>query len=194
MHCNKKDFLLIFIYIVFGVLTRTVWHIAPNVEFVTAFAIAGAYFIRKSYSAAIPLGIMVISDFLIGNTAIYLFTWSAFGIAWILGKILASERIKEAFDRVHRILKLGIMSEMGGVIFTLFFYLWTNFGVVVVSNLYPKTLEGLLLSYKMGLPFLVPQLLGNALIVPAIFIFTELTYNGKLRIFLWVRQKIWVRR
>lgn len=177
-----KDLLLIIAYILFGVLTRTVWHIAPNVEFVTALSIAGAYFIRKKYSLAIPMGIMVISDFIIGNTVIYLFTWSAFGLAWVIGQVMASRKVQGLFKRFPRLLQLGVVSELGGIVFTLFFYLWTNFGVVVVSSLYPKTLEGLMLSYKMGLPFLLPQLVGNLIIVPSVFVLTEIVYGGKWKV------------
>lgn len=188
-----KDLLLIIMYILFGVLTRTIWHIAPNVEFVTAFSIAGAYFIRKKYSLAIPIGIMIISDFIIGNTAIYLFTWSAFGVAWLVGRVISSKKVENLFSKLPKLLKLGVKSELGGAIFTLFFYLWTNFGVVVVSSLYPKTLEGLLLSYKMGLPFLVPQLLGNLIIVPSVFILTEAVYKSNFSILGKISGKFFAR-
>lgn len=190
MTTRVKDIILIASFIVFGVLTRTVWHVAPNVEFVTAFSIAGAYFIRKKYSLVIPLGIMIFSDFIIGNTAIYLFTWSAFGVAWMIGRGLRSRQFKTLFGKLPRILRLGVISEVGGLIFTLFFFLWTNFGVVVVSDLYPKTFEGLILSYKMGLPFLIPQLVGNMIIIPSIFILTKIIYKDKLNVLTGIRYKM----
>jgi hypothetical protein len=180
MSSKVKDILLITSYILLGVLTRTVWHVAPNVEFVTALSIAGAYFVRRKYSFSIPLGIMVITDFILGNSPVFLFTWSAFGVAHLAGKILSSKRVENILRKLPNTFRMILLSETAGLVFTLFFYLWTNFGVVVVSNLYPKTLEGVLLSYKMGLPFLLPQLIGNLIIVPAVFVLTEIVYSGKV--------------
>jgi len=172
---KSKDLLFMIGYIVIGVLTRTVFHIAPNVEFVTGVTLAGAYFIKCKYSASVPVAIMFISDLIIGNSAIYIFTWSAFGITWLLGRALNSDRFSKIFEKLG-IFKLFAVSELGGVAFTIFFYLWTNLGVVVVSNLYPKTLSGLLMSYKMGVPFLVPQLIGNMIIVPSVFLLSKIFY------------------
>lgn len=194
MRPRIKDLLLIVAYVFFGVLTRTVWHIAANVEFVTALSIASAYFMRRKYSVTVPLGIMIVSDLIIGNTAIYLFTWSAFGVAWAMGSIMASWKVNGLLKRLPRLLKLAAISELGGIVFTLFFYLWTNFGVVVVSSLYPKTFEGLMLSYKMGLPFLVPQLIGNMIIVPAIFVLTEIVYALKPQFSDMLRYKVFGKR
>jgi len=180
MNRRYKDGVLVVACIALGVLTRTVWHIAPNVEFVTALTLVSAYVLRKSYSLIVPLGIMVISDLVIGNSMIFVFTWSAFSLAYVFGKALKTEKINKVFSKLPHTLALGLKSEGAAVISTLFFYLWTNFGVVVVSNMYPKTLEGVLLSYQMGLPFLVPQLIGNMIIVPAIFLLVDFAYKGKL--------------
>ncbi|MBN2016498.1 hypothetical protein JW766_06745 [Candidatus Dojkabacteria bacterium] len=185
-----KDVLLIFIYVLLGVLTRTIWHIAPNVEFVTALSIASAFFLRKKYSFFVPIIIMVVSDLIIGNTPIFLFTWSAFALAHILGKSLHLNVADRLLGKIAREVKILVVSECGGIIFSLFFYLWTNFGVVVVSNMYPKNIEGLFLSYKMGLPFLWPQLIGNMIIVPAVFLLTDIAYKRKFNILKGVREKV----
>jgi hypothetical protein len=177
---NKvKDIIFILGYILIGILTRTVWHIAPNVEFITALTLGGAYFIRRNYSLVIPFGIMFISDMIIGNQAIYIFTWSAFGIAWLMGKLMNMGQIQKFGEKLPRLFKLALVSETSGILFTLLFFLWTNFGVVVTTTMYPKTLEGVILSYTMGLPFLVPQLVGNIIIVPAVFVVTEIAYHAK---------------
>lgn len=179
MKIKYKDIALIVAYIGLGVSTRTVWHVAPNVEFVTALTLASAYFMRRSYSFVVPLGIMIITDFIIGNSSIFLFTWSAFGFAHVIGKILGGGKIERLTEKFPKLLALSLKSELAGVLFTVFFFFWTNFGVVVVSNMYPKTFEGVILSYQMGLPFLVPQLIGNMIIVPSIFLLTELAYKVK---------------
>jgi hypothetical protein len=180
MSSKVKDLLFISGYIAFGVLTRTVWHVAPNVEFVTALALAGAYLIKSKFSFTIPLGIMIVSDFLIGNSSIFVFTWSAYGMAYVFGKILASQGIQKLFGKLPEVVKILALSEVGGTFFTIFFFLWTNLGVVLTTSMYPKNIEGVLLSYKMGLPFLWPQLVGNLIIVPVVFVVTKLIYKEKL--------------
>jgi hypothetical protein len=178
---RRKDLFIIIIYIIIGVLTRTVWHVAPNVEFVTALSLAGAFFIRKTYSILIPLGIMIITDLIIGNSSIIIFTWSAFALVWVWGRVGSSKKIKNLFKFVPKKMRMILLSEIMGIVFTLFFFLWTNFGVVIVSGMYPKTIEGLMLSYTMGLPFLVPQLVGNIIIVPSIFVISSFVYNAKAK-------------
>lgn len=179
-----KDVVFSTLFVIFGVLSRTVFHIAPNVEFVTALSIAAGYFLSSSISWIVPLGIMVISDLMIGNSAIYIFTWSAFLIGWGFGMFLRSNVATRIFSKIEK--KIGntvmitLKSESAGVLFTIFFFLWTNFGVVLVSTLYPKTLEGVAMSYVAGLPFLRPQLVGNILFVPLLFVITNVLYNGKV--------------
>lgn len=175
-----KDVFFMVLFVMLGVLTRTVFHVAPNVEFVTALSLAAGYFIRKRYSFAVPLGIMIISDVLIGNSAIYLFTWSAYAVAWLIGQLLT----RFNFENVNlpKFVRIGLKSEIAGILFTAFFFLWTNFGVVVVTSMYTKNISGVVNSYIMGIPFLVPQLVGNMIIVPSIFILAEFAYNSKLQL------------
>jgi len=65
----------------------------------------------------------------------------------------------------------------GSTLFTIpssiFFYLWTNFGVWY-QGWYPPTLSGLAESYVMGLPFLKFNLVGNLIFVPLGFGFIAL--------------------
>lgn len=174
-----REGILISSYVLFGILTRTVWHIAPNVEFVTALTISGAYFLGRKYSILIPFGIMILSDLILGNTSIFIFTWSAFAVAWGIGRVIKSRRFKSLLKGLPRSIRYLFLSELGGILFTTIFFLWTNFGVVVVSNLYPKTISGLIQSYIMGLPFLMPQLVGNIIIVPSIFMVTGVVMDKK---------------
>lgn len=177
MKRNTKEIFFILAFVACGVLTRTVFHIAPNVEFVTALSLASGYFLPKRYSFAVPLGIMLVSDFILGNTAIYLFTWSAYIIAWVFGLVLRGLKNNTRIKKITDLFKSLIPVEASGILFTIFFFLWTNLGVVLVSSMYPKTLEGVLLSYKMGIPFLVPQLVGNIIIVPSVFLIVHMLYG-----------------
>lgn len=169
MEKRKWDNSLIIAYIVLIVLTRTVIHIAPNVEFVTAASIAAGYFFyNKKLAYLVPLIGLVLTDMMIGNTMILLFTWSAYLIAPLAGQILRKSRFKK-LDQTS-----GLFTGIG---FTLFFFLWTNLGVVLTTNMYTKDLPGLLFSYYSALPFLIPQLIGNVIFVPILFQLTSYLHN-----------------
>lgn len=166
----NKNILTISILITLGILSRTILHINNNVEFITAFALASAYFIKsKKYTLVTVLTTLVISDLIIGNTNIILFTWSGFLFAAVVGFALKNLNIKNRFAT----------SELGALIATVIFFLWTNFGVVMLTTMYTKDITGLLSSYKNGLPFLFNQLLGNIIIVPLVFLAFEYFYNPK---------------
>jgi len=159
-----REFLLALFLIFLGTFFRTVAHIAPNVEFVTtASFLAGAY-LGKKYAVLVPLLIMVITDTLIGNTNIFIFTWSAYLTIGILGYWgLKNQKDRENF-KIIRATGLGIIASF-------FFYLWTNFGVWLLDawGMYTKDLNGLFKCYLMGLPFLKLNLLGNLFFIPVSF-------------------------
>lgn len=160
MKISRKEFITVIILVAFGILSRTIFHINNNVEFITAFAISSAFFMqRKSLSAVIVIGIMFITDLIIGNSSIFIFTWSGFLVLTLLGVLLKNSKIKSLF----------LTSEIGAVVGTLIFFFWTNFGVVVLTNMYSKDLGGLIQSYQNGIPFLINQLVGNVIIVPLVF-------------------------
>jgi hypothetical protein len=162
---SKQDIFFLAAFSILGVLSRTVVHIGPNIEFVTALSIAGGYFIRnKAIAWAIPLIIMIISDMIIGNSIIYLFTWSAFALAPALGMLLKRFEGKSKKE-------WGIAKPTATAIgFVLFFYLWTNLGVVLTTTMYTKNLSGLMHSYINALPFLRFQLVGNLIIAPLVWV------------------------
>lgn len=153
-----KKIIFALILIALGIFFRTIGHVAPNVEYVTAASLlAGAYLGRK-YAILVPLIIMVLTDTLIGNTNIFVFTWSGYLIIGFLG-YLSNLRGK-------------ILKAVGaGLLASIFFYLWTNFGVWALDSwgMYPRTLVGLINCYIMGLPFLKMNLLGNLFFVPVSF-------------------------
>lgn len=164
MKTNKliQDLLLGLALISLGILTRTIFHIAPNIEFVTASAFAAGYlFHNKRYSFFVPLAIMLVSDMLIGNTIIFLFTWTAFLATPILGYLS---------NKVGKNLNIISNAEIGGLVSTGIFFLWTNFGVVLTTSMYAKNIAGLSQSYINALPFLRNQLLGNILLVPLVLV------------------------
>ena len=172
---KNKKIILIFVLVIWGVLSRTVFHLGANIEFVTAISIVAGFLFQKSkFSLLVPLMIMIPSDIILGNTNIFLFTWTGFLFPVLMGKILSSNKFSKFTDSL---LKIGLSSTVLGVVSTLFFYVWTNFGHFLTTNMYPKTLEGLVQCYVNAIPFLRPQLLSNLLIVPLIMVITAFTLN-----------------
>lgn len=165
-----KNFLFATGLILLGIFFRTLGHIAPNVEYVTAASLlAGAYLGRK-YAVLVPFAIMVLTDTLIGNTNIFIFTWSGYLLIGYLG--------------YRGNLRGKILRATGlGIIASLWFYLWTNFGVWALDSwgVYPRTLAGLIEAYIMGLPFLKLNLLGNLFFVPVSFGTVEIIKNWNLK-------------
>jgi len=131
----------------------------PNLELSTAATFAAALLLRNRAAAAGPIVVAIVSDLALGNTSILAFTWSAWAVIGVVAVLLP--RYRSGWKRYATALGLGV----GG---SLWFFLWTNFGVWVVSDgsWYPRTLGGLMDSYVAGLPFLRPMLVGNLVLVP----------------------------
>jgi len=164
MKITNNDKVLFLSFIALGFLTRTIFTIGPNVEFVTIASLGAGYFMNnKKLAMIVPLVIMALSDAVIGNTSIFLFTWSAFLLTPLIG--VALSRInKEKGNAYPALAGLG-----GSLLSVLIFYLWTNFGVVITTAMYPDTISGLMNSYINALPFLKNQLYGNMVFAPMIF-------------------------
>ncbi len=157
-----KKIIFAVLLITIAIVLRTVGHIAPNIEYVTAASLLAAAYLGRKYAVLVPLVIMVLTDTLIGNTNIFIFTWSAYLIIGYLG-YLGNLRGKV------------IKATGAGILASLFFFAWTNFGVWALDSwgLYPRTLAGLVEAYVMGLPFLKMTLMGNLFFVPISFTLVE---------------------
>lgn len=162
---KKIIFILLFI---FAFLERTVFDLGPNFELVTTALILSSFYLGKKNSLWLILAILVFSDLVIGNTSIFLFTWSGFliPIAFInsIFKKFGSKKIKKY-----------IVGTTLGIGTNVFFFFWTNFGVWALDSwgMYSNDLQGLLMSYINGLPFLKYQLISTIILVPAGFAIVE---------------------
>lgn len=167
---SKKHLVILFIAI--GVFSRTVWHFGANIEWVTAATILAAFYIGRRAALVVPIAIMMVSDMIIGNTNIFLFTWSAYLVAGLVVPLIFENK------------RQGIVRLMGestgiGIATCIWFYLWTNFGVWFLDSwgMYPKTVSGLFDAYLMGIPFLKAQLMSNILFIPVSFLIAETVIN-----------------
>lgn len=143
----------VLIFMVFAAACFRFVNIAPNFSPITGMALFGAaYFSRKYLALVIPFlaiwGSNMVLDNLIYAQYYDGFQWfsqpyvfGAFGLIVLLGFGMFK---KVTFGRV-----IG-----ASLIASVLFFLVTNFGSWMGGALYPKTLDGLMMSYAAGIPFI----------------------------------------
>jgi hypothetical protein len=143
------------------ILTAVIVRIAmagiPNVSPITALALfSGAYLADRKLALLVPLAAMVIGDLIIGFHDMMFFVYAAFVLISLVG-IFISTRVCG-----HIVIAASLISSV-------LFFLVTNFGVWMVSGMYPLTFEGLLACYTAAIPFFQLTLLGDLFFVGVIF-------------------------
>ena len=135
---QKQSFLIGLIIIL--ALFRIIPH-PPNFTPIIAVAIMSTYFFRNLYtSLGVILISMLISDLLIGfyNNIIFVYL-SLFLLTLAFYKFSTKINIKNLF--------------MFGFIGSLIFFIISNFGVWITSELYSKDAKGLIECYYLAIPF-----------------------------------------
>jgi hypothetical protein len=107
------------------------------------------------YTFIVPISVMMISDIIIGNNWILLFTWSGFAILGLIGFLLKKKQCL-SLKKIPTILGTSILG-------ILFYDLWTNFGTWLGGFGYTYTWEGLVLCYTRALPFMFWHLLSTTI-------------------------------
>ncbi len=114
-----------------------------------ASLVAGRY-LGRIWAFVVPVMIMAVTDLLLGNSWIFLFTWSGFVMMGGIGYLSKSQ---------------GMAKFMGfGILSVLAYDLWTNFGCWL--GWYTHTFQGLLLCYTVALPFMLWHVVATALVLP----------------------------
>ncbi len=154
--------------------TRLLPH-APNFTAVGALALfAGAKFSGK-WAWIAPLAVMFASDAAIGfyDWRLMAVVYASFLVFAGMGRVVRStaggekkngsekhsnilQNVRMFFMREYPI-RIGCASLAGSTLF----FLTTNFAVWLMSDWYPKTLGGLMLSYAYGAPFFRNMALGD---------------------------------
>ena len=167
----KKIYILSLFAIAFG--ERVFFDLGPNIELVTTAMILSSFYFDKKASFWLTFAIIALSDRIIGNSNIFLFTWSGF----LIPSILLSKFFRNSKLKIRNSLWKTISLTGTGLLTNLFFYMHTNLGVWLIGNLYPKTTSGLLMSYINALPFLRYQLTSTLIFVPIGFLLTEVVIS-----------------
>lgn len=143
-----------------AIAERLLFDLGPNVELITATSLLAASFLGFPFAVLVPFFSIFISDVLLINTRIFLFTWSAYII--IGGGGLFLQRFK---NQDGKLILASTFQSLGS---SVFFFVWTNFGVWY-QGWYPPTTRGLWTCYLMGIPFFKYNFLGNLIVVPILF-------------------------
>jgi len=184
LNIKKNKLIPAIILVLLGIFSRTYFHLGPNVEFVTVATLLAASYLGIYWSVFVPLGIMLVSDVVIGNTNIFIFTWSAYIIIGLVSiaffKNSSINGLLKHFIKKKSFYKI-IQSTFLGLGASVWFYLWTNFGVWILDSwgMYDRSFSGLLDAYILGIPFLKYNLIGNMVIIPLTFTIVELSKSYK---------------
>jgi len=147
---NEKRKIILFVCLVIAAISERLWFdLGPNIELVMTVSVLASIYLGRRWGVGVALISLAISDLVIGNTLIMIFTWSAFALIAFGGKMI----------------KGPLMGAGYGLVGALFFYFYTNFGVWLIGNWYPHTLAGLIQSYVMGLPFLKLHAVSSMLLL-----------------------------
>lgn len=132
---------LIILFILIAVWFRLIPHL-PNFTPVTTLALfSGLMLKRKWLSMSIPLVAMILSDLVLGFSAISMWVYLGFAsitmIGWFLDK----------------------MNTKSILLSSLVFFIISNFGAWVLG--YPHTIEGLIMCYILAIPFFGYSIMGD---------------------------------
>lgn len=148
--------------------------LVPNMELVTTAMLLSSLYLSRSATLKLTFLLMAATDLFLGNTSIFLFTWSGFLLpVLIISKLKNYFHSRSAgFTSISNFKFQIILASFVGLFSNLFFFLWTNFGVWLLDSwgMYPKTSAGLISCYINGLPFLRPQMASTLLFVPTALI------------------------
>ena len=144
---NRTLIFIVLALVAFGVIMRLVPH-PVNLAPVGAIALFAGAVLPRKLAWWLPLGILVISDLIIGPYSSMLFTWPAFLLVTLFGMTL---RDTSNWLRV----------PFGALGASVIFFIVSNFGTWLQGGMYEHTWAGLMLCYEMALPFFRNTFVGD---------------------------------
>ena len=172
---NVKFIFIIFLFL-FAFLERTIWDLGANIELLTSALILSTYFLNSKKTFWLVLLTIALSDLIIGNTNIFLFTWSGFLIPAFFSGFVIKKLIINHKSRITKKIFGASALMLTGLSTNIFFYIWTNFGVWLLDTwgMYSNDFAGLIRCYINALPFLKNQFLSSIIFIPMGFFAIEI--------------------
>lgn len=136
-------------FIFLAAILRLVPHL-PNFAPISAMALFGGAYLGRRYALVLPFMAMVASDLFIGFDSLTsrLTVYGSFLLIGMIGLWL----------RRHRNFQNIVLASL---ISSVLFFVITNFGVWLFSNIYPKTSQGLVACFAAAIPFFRNTLSGD---------------------------------
>lgn len=145
---QKKEFFILLAVLMLAVVSRWVPH-PPNFSPVASLALfSGLFFTDKRLAFGLPLAVMLICDLFLGLHAVLPFVYFGFICTVGFGFLLRNR---------FRLTSMALAVLGSSVLF----FLVTNFGVWLVTDMYPATPAGLMACYTAAIPFFQNSVLGN---------------------------------
>lgn len=168
-----RDLLPLVFVVLTAIVSRVIPH-PPNFAPITGIALFSGSYFGGVRAFILPLGIMLLSDAIIGFHSTMIYVYGSFLFIVLLGKFL---RTKTSF------LRLTLTSFVSSILF----FTVTNFGVWQRGGIYPKNLQGLEQSYVMAIPFFRNTLLGD-------FFYTFTLFYGFQLVTLLMNRLVFVKK
>lgn len=171
-----KNLQVVIALVITASLMRLLPH-APNFTPIIALAIfSGALVPNKGVAIAITLGSMILSDMFLGLHT----TMTVVYVSLVLIVLLSSFLQKTSLVKDRKFSLKSFATLVGVSVFSsVVFFLFTNFGVWVLQDLYPKTVSGLMLCYTAALPFF-PATITSAVFYSVVLFGVCFRFENKL--------------
>lgn len=153
---------LFIILFLLAFLERAFFDLGPNYELMTSAIVLSGFYLKNKNTLWATLVVLILSDLLIGNTNIFLFTWSGSLIpAFIFSRTDLSTKTRSQKRSVLITLVLGLFTNF-------FFFIWSNLGVWLLDSwgMYSRDINGLIICYINALPFLKNQIVSTLIFIP----------------------------
>ena len=162
LRAGNRKIMYVLALIFMGAMSRLIPH-PPNFTPVAAMAVIGGIYLNGVWSWLLPIGIMFVSDLimeLLYRFGILSYPGIHAGIPFVYGAFLLIVLVSRLFARKEpNLLRVTVAGVAGSVLF----FLVTNAGVWLLSDMYPAGIEGLLMSYYAAIPFFRNTLLSTLL-------------------------------
>lgn len=157
------------VIICFAAVLRLMPHPA-NVAPIAAMALFGGAYLSKRYALVVPLIALFLSDLFLGFHSTMVFVYASFFCVGLVGMTLKGRVTWQAV-------------VVASLVSSLLFFVITNFGVWLVSGMYPKSLAGLMECYYFAIPFFRNTIIGD-------LGFTALFFGGYAVILRTIPQRL----
>ena len=130
-----------------GILSRLIIHV-DNFTPVIALALFGGVYLKRKQALLLPILLFAATDIILGFHKTMFFTWSTILLIVLMGFAVQKNK--------------NWATVLGGGIFSaILFFVTTNFGVWIMTGMYPLTLTGLAECYILAIPYFRSSLLST---------------------------------